>query len=110
MTPFEAVDDSGVAMSPGEARLYRALVRLDAKVDVALSQHVGSMEALAYRVRELESRPSGHPTQIQDHEARLRDLEARPFVKPTQVQAAATLLLMAVGTLAAILSLQWFGG
>jgi hypothetical protein len=63
-------------------------IRLEAKVDVALTQHAGRLDT--------------HAADLADHEARLRQVEQRKTVSPWQLWLAIT---GGVGTLAALVGL-----
>lgn len=79
--------------STADASLLLAFTRLEAKVDVALTQHGADLK--------------NHAEDLKDHEARLRILEGRSTVSPrtlwTVVAAGAGLVISAVSLIQQIL-------
>jgi hypothetical protein len=107
-------------LSEGGADVRVMFARLEAKLDVAITQHTEKLERhgseiadLRAIVRKIDERPVAHPEGVLDHETRLRHIEnerlpaieGRPVVTPRAMWTAVATLTAVVGTLTAIVSL-----
>ena len=85
-----------------DTRVTTMLIRLEAKLDVALAQHGAKLETHGQELVDHETRiraVEGRPVVPADHEARLQAIEKQPTVTPAKLWAV---VLGAGGLLAAL--------
>lgn len=92
MTPTPDAEATLSKVEKTEATVLLALTRLEAKLDVALTQHAGRLES--------------HAEEIADHEARVRALENRPYVRPAVIWSLLAIVLAIVSAEIAFVGLR----